>query len=472
MRAEVERAYADGGVLDEEEPITTVDQLIPKPTLSTKPTTTRELIDIHREQQLQKLKGGQERISARRAEMQKKDEQARWFALAQGMLAPTKTGGFGESLGTTAGLLRQEQEMSRQGMSDLLAEETLLANQESDVGGDYISQLQAQERIEKTGSERLGRFAKRTPVGVAGLFAHPDDPNRDARAQPMWDPDLEDPQFNEDGTPMLDETGEQVIKLGGMELDYLDTPGPDGSIPYATSPYDVHRQTQLAQATEFSQDYIARASNDIEGAREAWIMIPKLERTLTLLDDVGEGGPGTSGWVALVQGLQEWFGVDTRDVTNVGVLRHKLGQNVLDGLKHFPGQISEGERKYMEQLETSISKSTSINIELIREGLRLQQERWKRGKTSAVELARNPNLASMMRMDFLAIGLDPDNLDKDPIGSYKSIEKDEVGSTRHNPLPVDASSPRPAVGTWVQFTDPATGELITRRIGAPEPVPE
>ena len=472
MRAEVERAYADGGVLDEEEPITTVDQLIPKPTLQTKPSTTRELIDIHREQQLQKLKGGQERIAARRAEMQKKDEQARWFALAQGMLAPTKTGGFGESLGTTAGLLRQEQEMSRQGMSDLLAEETLLANQESDVGGDYIAQLQAQERIEKTGSERLGRFAKRTPVGVAGLFAHPDDPNRDARAQPMWDPALEDPQFNEDGTPMLDETGEQVIKLGGMELDYLDTPGPDGSIPYATSPYDVHRQTQLAQATEFSSDYIARASNDIEGAREAWIMIPKLERTLTLLDDVGEGGPGTSGWVALVQGLQEWFGVDTRDVTNVGVLRHKLGQNVLDGLKHFPGQISEGERKYMERLETSISKSTSINIALIREGLRLQKERWTRGKTSAVELARNPNLASMMRMDFLAIGLDPDNLDKDPIGSYGSIEKDEVGSTRHNPLPVGPNTPRPPTNTWVQFTDPATGELITRQIQGVEPVPE
>ena len=102
----------------------------------------------------------------------------------------------------------------------------------------------------------------------------------------------------------------------------------------------------------------------------------------------------------------------------------------------------------------------------------MQRERWTRGKTSAVELASNPNLASMMRMDFRAMGLDPDDLDKDPIGSSKSIAKDEVGSTRHNPLPVGPNSPRPAVGTWVQFTDPATGELITRKIGAPEPVPE
>lgn len=470
MRAESEQAYRDGGG------VTTVDELIaeamPDPMPATKPTGTRELIEIHRDQQLQKLKGGQERIAARRAEMQKKDEQARWFALAQGMLAPTKTGGFGESLGTTAGLLRQEQEMSRQGMSDLLKEETLLAGQEADVGGEYISQLQAQERIEKP-TAGAGRFAQRTPVGVAGLFAHPDDPNRDARAQPMWDPKIEEPQFNEDGTPMLDDNGEQVIKLGGMELDYLDDPGPDGSIPFATSPYDVKRKQMLSAVGTFTPAQMSRISDDIEGAREAWQMIPNLEKTLALLEEVGEGGPGTSGWVALVQGMQEWFGVDTKDVTDVGVLRHRLGQNVLDGLKHFPGQISEGERKYMESLETSISKSTSINIELIREALRMQQKRWKRGAEAAQGLADTvPELAAFMRLDYRAMGLDPDDPKKAPIGSFPSIEKDEPGSTRHNPLPVGPNSARPAVGTWIQFTDPATGELITRKIGAPEPVPE
>ena len=70
------------------------------------------------------------------------------------------------------------------------------------------------------------------------------------------------------------------------------------------------------------------------------------------------------------------------------------------------------------------------------------------------------------------MGLDPDDLTKDPIGSYGSIEKDEVGSTRHNPLPVGPNSPRPPTNTWVQFTDPATGELITRQIRGVEPVPE
>ena len=51
MRAEVEQAYQTGGDVygpPEEETITTVDQLIPDPMPRTKPTSTRELIDIHR----------------------------------------------------------------------------------------------------------------------------------------------------------------------------------------------------------------------------------------------------------------------------------------------------------------------------------------------------------------------------------------------------------------------------------------
>ena len=475
MRAEVERAYQGGGDVygpPEEETITTVDQLIPDPMPATKPTGTRELIDIHREQQLQKLKGGQERIAARRAEMQKKDEQARWFALAQGMLSPTKTGGFGESLGTTAGLLRQEQEMSRQGMSDLLKEETLLAGQESDIGADYISQLQAQERIEKPGAG--GRYTSgRTPVGVAGLFAHPEDPNRDARAQPVWDAGKEEQQFNDDGTPMLDENGEPVVKLGGMELEFLDT-GPDGSIPFAMSPYDVARQQQLAMVGGFTPDQMKRVSNDIEGGREAWVMIPNLERTLALMEEVQKTGVGSGGWVALVQGMQNWFGVDTEGVADLGVLQNKLGQAVLNGLKHFPGQISEGERKYMEQLETGLSKAGVVNIALLRDGLEIQRRRRQRGVDAAKDLGKAaPMLSDFMKIDLKAMGYDPDNPDRAPVGTFESVKRNEPGSSKKNALVLKPGDPYPALGTWTQYVDPATGELTKpRKITKPAPVPE
>jgi len=432
----------------------------------TKPTSTRELIDIHREQQLQKLKGGQERIAARRAEQQKKDEQARWFALAQGMLAPTKTGGFGESLGATAGLLRQEQELSRRGMKDVLAEETLLAGQEADVGGEYIAQLQAQERIEKPGAG--GRYTSgRTPVGVAGLFAHPEDPNRDARAQPVWDAGKEEPQFNDDGTPMLDENGEPVVKLGGIELEFLDT-GPDGSIPFAMSPYDVARQQQLAMVGGFTPDQMKRVSNDIEGGREAWVMIPNLEKTLALMEEVQESGVGSGGWVALVQGMQNWFGVDTEGVADLGVLQNKLGQAVLNGLKHFPGQISEGERKYMEQLETGLSKAGVVNIALLRDGLEIQRKRWKRGVDAAKGLGKAaPMLADFMNIDLKAMGYDPENPDRAPVGTFESVKRNEPGSTKQNPLVVGPGMARPPVGTWIQLPN---GDV--RKLRAPDPVPE
>ena len=125
------------------------------------------MIMKRREDALERLRTGQEAIAERRAQRQKEDEQAKWFALAQGMLAPTKTGGFGESLGATAGLLRQEQEMSRQGMGDIVAEEQVLAKQEADVEEDYIDQLQAQARIEKT--PNLGEFSRPRPIGTDEL---------------------------------------------------------------------------------------------------------------------------------------------------------------------------------------------------------------------------------------------------------------------------------------------------------------
>ena len=445
MRAEVEQAYRDGGG------VTTVDEILeditPDPMPQTKPTGTRELIDIHREQQLQKLKGGQERIAARRAEMQKKDEQARWFALAQGMLSPTKTGGFGESLGTTAGLLRQEQELARQGTGDLLKEEMLLAGQEADVGSDYIAQLQAQERIERPSAS--GRYQSgRTPVGIPGLFPHPDDPNRDMRAQEVWDADKEVPQFNDDGTPMLDENGQPVIKLGAPELVPLAV-GPDGSIPYATSQYDVERQMHLSQVKGFTDAQITRVSNDIEGARDAWKIIPNMERTLALMKD-RRNAPGTGGWVALVQGMQEWFGVDTQGVTDLGVLRNKLGQAVLLGLKHFPGQISEGERKYMESLEMSLSKPAGVNIALLEDGLRIQTERWKRGRDSALEVSeRAPLIADLMGLDLKAMGIDPANPTASPIGSFDTVQRNEPGSSKQNPIDWADLKDAPPVGTWV-----------------------
>jgi len=78
---------------------------------SAKPDPVRDLrkrMKINRDQAMTSLRSAREAILSQRA-----DPAAKWFALAQGMLAPTRTGGFGESLGATAGLLGIERKERR-----------------------------------------------------------------------------------------------------------------------------------------------------------------------------------------------------------------------------------------------------------------------------------------------------------------------------------------------------------------------
>lgn len=89
------------------------------------------------------LQEAQARIRAR-----KPDKAARWLAFAQGMLAPTRTGGFGESLGRTAGLLgetrrgeREEAQSNEDRLLDLqLAEHKIERDQ-------YAAELAAMKPI-------------------------------------------------------------------------------------------------------------------------------------------------------------------------------------------------------------------------------------------------------------------------------------------------------------------------------------
>jgi len=90
---------------DDDEPITKelVETAKPDPV-----GDLRKRMKINRDQAMTSLRSAREAILA-----QKADPAAKWFALAEGMLAPTRTGGFGESLGATAGLLGIERKQRR-----------------------------------------------------------------------------------------------------------------------------------------------------------------------------------------------------------------------------------------------------------------------------------------------------------------------------------------------------------------------
>jgi hypothetical protein len=431
MRAEVERAFQDGGM---------VNEIIERSTNPEPGENLTQMIIKNRDDAMARLRAGREAIAQRRSQQQERDESSKWLAFAQGMLAPTQTGGFGETLGATAGLMRQEQEVARGHESERLQEEMLLAEQEQGIQDDYIDQLQAQARIEKTSN--LGEFSRPRPIGVAQLVPHPEDPSKLARVQQVWRPDLEVPQTDDDGQPILDENGEPVITLGGTQYQYVDEVGPDGSIPFAVSPLDIERAQQLELVRGLGADQADRINNDIMSGRDAWPVIQKYEMTMELMREVERSGMGTGGWVALLQGVAEWWGVDTAGVTRLGELRNRLGQAVLEGLQHFPGQISEGERKYMEALETGLSKPLGVNMALIEEGLRIQRQRYRRGVTAAREIGSN--------LDLRAMGIDPNAPPGTaPAGSPQGPRQEVPGSTRALAVHVIPGSEPPPAGTWV-----------------------
>jgi hypothetical protein len=92
-----------GGVEDEDDaPLTS--QLVPGKPLVMEPSEAQQRLETAR---------------TRLMEQRKPDKSAQWLAFAQGMLSPTKTGSFGETLGTTAGLVGQARATEKERQTDI-----------------------------------------------------------------------------------------------------------------------------------------------------------------------------------------------------------------------------------------------------------------------------------------------------------------------------------------------------------------
>lgn len=123
-----------------------------RPEESLAPTSRSVISDVLRRGRMggadaiKTLQEAQARIRAR-----KPDKAARWLAFAQGMLAPTRTGSFGESLGRTAGLMGEARREERE---------------EAQSNEDRLLDLQlAEHKIEK--DQYAAELAAMKPITVA-----------------------------------------------------------------------------------------------------------------------------------------------------------------------------------------------------------------------------------------------------------------------------------------------------------------
>jgi len=83
----------------------------------------RKMATMTKDDAMARLRESRDTLAKRRTKQERGAEQDRWLALAQGMLAPTKTGAFGENVGMAAGNLRGANALSFEQSQGIAEEE-------------------------------------------------------------------------------------------------------------------------------------------------------------------------------------------------------------------------------------------------------------------------------------------------------------------------------------------------------------
>lgn len=346
MRAESERAYQVGGdVMGPPEPeelvgppqpesALTVDQIIERTTHPQAGLSLSQMIVQNKQQALDRLRAGQDRISERRERQQQEDARAKWMALAQGMLAPTRTGGFGESLGTTAGLLRQEQALSSQRQAEYDKQLDDLASQEIAVETEAIDQL----------LKESGQTAATSAKGIHGsiqTLVHPEDINKPVADQRLVFGAMQrDP---EDGVFRLQPLAD---KGGGLFL--------------AADRLEPARAAALIKAAETAELQTGRADTFINEAYGIQQGIGNIRRAIDIFENA-EVEIETSGITAWKQRVGEFLNVDFGDKKELAELQNIIAQDYLDKLSALKGNTSDRDVMIMQGISLGLGRDTDAN---------------------------------------------------------------------------------------------------------------
>lgn len=333
MRAEVEQAYQEGGSAD----LDISEEIVERTTRPGVGTSLTQMILQGRQDALDRLKAGQARIEERRVQQQKRAQQEKWFALAQGMLAPTRTGGFGESLGTTAGLMQQQSQMAAS--QEAAIEEQAMASQtqQDELEAQMIDQLLKQETIEQ----------RREAAGATG------DESLHGRVQTMLHPDDRDKEIADQRLVF----GVTLDRPSGPILEPLK--GPDGEYQIAADRLEPARAAAIIQASERAKAAEGRSQAFIAKAYSYRTPLLDIRRANELLE--GADKLKTSGIQNLKTRLANFLGIDFGDTVDLSELQMRIAQDYLQRLSDLKGPASDRDVSEMQSISVSLRGNTTAN---------------------------------------------------------------------------------------------------------------
>lgn len=199
-------------------------------------------------------------------------------------------------------------------------------------------------RIELGLDSRAGR-SQLIETGVPGVY-QTYDPNTETISAPF--------RRDEQGNKVVLSRQEQLEQGLADRTQQIKTEGEaeeEVKASLAQTLAEIETAKERNQALTGNQ--VARMEEAIQKGITASGSIVNVNRGLELLERVSTGG-----LVANATVVSDFLGTTSADV---GELRRNLAQNVLDGLKNFTGAISEGERQFLERIETNLSQGTAVN---------------------------------------------------------------------------------------------------------------
>ena len=272
------------------------------------------------------------------------------FRLAQAFLSPTKTGTFGEQMGMVAGAQADYQSGEQKRLGE--------------IDRELLDAELSLERLHQ-GRDRSKAFAPEDYLNpwtgeIYQAIPHVD---RDGIVTQQWLGKKPDEDLLQDLQPL--------------------------------SSLDPAIQREIAEGQSYGKARGAQDAEMISSALEAQTLIGEMEDALKILDNADTKGLGTGGLQALYSRVANFAGIDTEYVQDLGELNNLLGMRIVDGFKHFKGQLSDGERKFMVQLEADITKGTEVNRRIIKRGMKLLKRRQDKGIRAATRKRDEPMLEEL-----------------------------------------------------------------------------
>lgn len=288
----------------------------------------------NKQQAIDRLAEGRTRIAERREAQRKEDSRNKWLSLAQGMLAPTRTGSFGESLGASAGLLRQESELRGKHTAEFDRQLDDNMNIELAMESEAIDKM-----IDLAGAGAAGKAVH----GAIQTMVHPDDMNRAVENQRIV--------F---GAMQVDPMQPQL----GLRLTPLK--GPDGTLFESASKLDPTRVNALVRAAEQAEFSAGRSEEFINEAYSRKDPLNNIREANKILENA-EVEIETSGFQDLKNRMANWVGVDLGDTTELSDLQKLIAADFLGKLQDLKGPASDKDLAEMKGVSVSMGTNTTTN---------------------------------------------------------------------------------------------------------------